>query len=169
MTASVGFAQAFQATPPPQTPPQTATDGGVAVVAIPKPDPEAVQAVWGFYYGGKGLGLVLADTRLCTKINKDGPHKFECADEVDAGSVKVGTTITVWQAYLVPQGDSIDDITVQLKQGDTVRETKDVKVNGDSWRTRIWTTFRLPKPGDWTIVIARGPAVLKTLTVKAIK
>jgi hypothetical protein len=77
--------------------------------------------------------------------------------------------VLVWQAYIIPQGDTIEDLMVQLKQGDVVRETKDVKVKGESIRTRTWSSVRLPKAGSWTISVIRGSETLKTFTVNAIK
>lgn len=136
---------------------------------VTKPSPDAVKSVWDFFYKGKGAGVVLADAKLCTKVGKEGETKFECTEEVGPEGVKAGSTVMVWQAYLVPQGDAVEDITIQLKQGDTVRETKDVAVKGEGWRARTWTGLRLPKAGDWTIVIARGSDTLKTFNVKATK
>jgi hypothetical protein len=159
LASGLALAQA-EATPPPSTPPS----GGAA-----KPSAEAVKSAWDFFYKGQGSGVVLAEAKACTEIGKEGETKFECTKEIGPEGVKAGTIVLVWQAYLVPQNDTVEDITLQLKQGDTVRETKDIKVKGESMRTRTWTGVRLPKAGEWTITIARGPETLKSLTVKATK
>lgn len=136
--------------------------------AVAAPTPEAVKSVWEFQRKGQGSGLVLADSRLCLELQKDGPDKNECATAVPAEGVKAGTTINVWQAYLIPNGDTIEDLTVQVKQGDTVRETKDIKpIKGEGWRTRTWTGVTIKKPGSWTLSIMRGDKVLASHTVKA--
>lgn len=135
---------------------------------VEKPSPEAVRAFWSFYFFGKGQGLVLADAKLCTDVVKEGPNKFDCAKEVSAAEgVKAPQVITVWQAYLLPKDDSIEDITIQLKLGDQIRETKDVKVDGKSIRSRQWTGLRIPKAGKWTITIMRGSEMLKSMELTA--
>jgi hypothetical protein len=134
---------------------------------VKPPSADAIRDTWNFFQNGKGQGLVLVDLKLCTDIAKDGPNKFECATEIGADGVKAGTNVNVWQAYLLPQGDLIEDLTVQLKQGNTVRETKDVKVKGESWRTRTWTGVRIAKPGEWTISVMRGEQLLKEVKLTA--
>ncbi len=132
------------------------------------PSADAVRDTWNFFYKGQGQGPVLVEAKLCTEVAKDGPNKFECITEVGPEGVKAGTTTMLWQAYLVPQGDSVEDIMVQTKQGNVVRETKDVKVKGEGWRARQWTGVRLSKAGDWTVSILRGEQVLKTFNVKVL-
>lgn len=138
------------------------------------PSADAVKSTWDYFYKGQNQGPVLVDAKLCTEVAKDGPNKFECVAEVAPEGVKANTTVNVWQAYLVPQGDSIDDLMVQVKQGNVVRETKDVKLKGEGWRTRQWTGVRLSKPGDWTITIIYKPQgqdkeqELKSLKVKVL-
>lgn len=134
-----------------------------APVKVPAAD--AVRDTWNYVKDGKGQGPVLVEAKLCTEIGKDGPNKFECTVEVGA-EVKANTTVMLWQAYLVPQGDSYEDLMVQVKQGNTVRETKDVKVKGEGWRTRNWTGVRLNKAGDWTVSVVRGDQVLKEVKIK---
>jgi hypothetical protein len=134
---------------------------------VSKPSGDAVKGTWDYFYKGQGQGPVLVEAKLCTEVAKDGPNKFECTAEVNPSEgVKAGTTVMLWQAYLVPQGDSIEDIMVQVKQGSTVRETKDVKVKGDGWRARQWTGVRLNKPGSWTVSVVRGDQTLKEIQVK---
>jgi hypothetical protein len=130
------------------------------------PSADSVRDTWNYFYKGQGQGPVLVEAKLCTEVAKDGPNKFECITEVGAEGIKAGTNVMLWQAYLVPQGDSIDDIQVQTKQGTTVRETKDVKVKGDGWRARQWTGVSLKKPGNWTVSVIRGDQTLKEVQVK---
>lgn len=134
---------------------------------VARPSADAVKSTWEYFYRGQGQGPVLVEAKLCTEVAKEGPNKFECIAEVNPGeSVKANSRLMLWQAYLVPQGDSIEDLTVQVKQGNTVRETKDVKVRGDGWRARQWTGVRLSKPGDWTVSVMRGEETLKEIQVK---
>ncbi|WP_257457431.1 inclusion body family protein [Archangium lipolyticum] len=135
---------------------------------VKAPSGDAVKTTWDYFYKGQGQGPVLVEAKLCTEVAKDGPNKFECITEVAPEGVKANTSVMVWQSYLVPQGDSIEDLMVQVKQGNVVRETKDVKVKGDGWRARQWTGVRLSKPGDWSVVIMRGEQVLKTFNVKVL-
>ncbi|MBZ4375352.1 hypothetical protein [Corallococcus sp. AS-1-6] len=139
-----------------------------AAEPVKAPSADAVRDTWNYFYKAKGQGPVLVDAKLCTEVPKEGPNKFECTAEVGPEGVKAGTPLYMWQSYLVPQGDSIDDITVQVKQGATVRETKDVKVKGEGWRSRQWTGVRLAKPGAWTVSVMRGDQVLKEVQVKAL-
>lgn len=152
--APVALAQDAAQTPAPTTP-------------VNKPSADAVRDTWNYFYKGQGQGPILVEAKLCTEVAKEGPNKFECTAEVDpSAGVKANTTVMLWQSYMVPQGDAIDDIMVQTKQGTTVRETKDVKIKGDGWRSRQWTGVRLNKPGSWTVSVMRGDQVLKEIQVK---
>ncbi|RYZ33519.1 MAG: hypothetical protein EOO71_41775 [Myxococcaceae bacterium] len=139
-----------------------------AAETVKAPSADAVRDTWNFFYKGQGQGPVLVEAKLCTEVAKDGPNKYECTAEVGPEGIKANTTVMLWQSYLVPQGDSVDDISVQVKQGATVRETKDVKVKGEGWRARQWTGVKLSKPGAWTVVIMRGDQVLKEVPVKVL-
>ena len=132
------------------------------------PSADAVKSTWDYFYKGQTQGPVLVEARLCTEVAKDGPNKFECTAEVAPEGVKANTSVMVWQSYLVPQGDTVEDLMVQTKLGNVVRETKDVKVKGEGWRARQWTGVRLNKAGDWSINIMRGDQVLKTISVKVL-
>jgi hypothetical protein len=135
---------------------------------VSAPSVAAVKSTWDYFYKGKGQGPVLVDAQLCTEVGKDGPQKFECVQEVPAEGVKAGTPVMVWQSYLVPQGDIIEDVTVQVRQGSTIRETKDVKLVGEGWRARQWVGVRFSKPGAWSVSVMRGDKVLRTLDVKVL-
>ncbi len=145
-----------------------ATEAAPAQEPVKVPSSDAVKSTWDYFYKGQGQGPVLVDAKLCTEVAKDGPNKFECTAEVAPEGVKANTTVMVWQSYLVPQGDTVEDLMVQTKLGNVVRETKDVKVKGEGWRARQWTGVRLNKAGDWTVNIMRGDQVLKTISVKVL-
>jgi hypothetical protein len=130
------------------------------------PSAEAAKTTWDYFYKGQNQGPLLIEARLCTEVGKTGDTKFECTVEVPAEGVKANTSVMLWQAWLVPQKDNYEDIMVQVKQGEVVRETKDVKVKGEGWRTRTWTGVRLNKPGSWTVNVVRGDQVLKSIPVK---
>ncbi|HLL51947.1 MAG TPA: hypothetical protein VK447_00290 [Myxococcaceae bacterium] len=166
-----GAALAQDAAAPAKPAEGTAAAPAAPVTPAKAPSTEALKEVWDFHRT-PGSGVVLGDAKLCTEVGKeaDAANKYECTAEIGAEGVPAGTSIYVWQAYLVPKGDSIEDITVQLKQGDAVRETKDVKVKGtESMRARTWTGLRLAKAGDWTVTINRGGQVLKSMKVKVTK
>ena len=136
--------------------------------SVEKPTPEAIRSFWAYYFKGQGSGPALADAKLCLEIGKEGDSKNECVKEVPAEGVKAGTTVYLWQAYLLPQGENVEDMSMQVKLGDTVRETKDIKLKGESIRTRNWTGVRLAKAGTWNLVLMRGDQTLNTYTVKAL-
>ncbi|NBD10506.1 MULTISPECIES: hypothetical protein [Corallococcus] len=145
-----------------------AQEAAPAAESVKPPSADAVRDTWNYFYKGQGQGPVLVEAKLCTEVAKDGPNKYECTAEVGPEGVKAGASVMLWQSYLVPQGDSVEDLTVQVKQGNTVRETKDVKVKGEGWRARQWTGVKLAKPGNWTVVIMRGDQVLKEVPVKVL-
>ncbi len=143
-------------------------EAAAPAATVTKPDAASVKATWDYFYRGQTQGPILVEAKLCTEVAKDGPNKFECTTEVDtAAGLKAGTKgVVLWQAYLAPQNDSYEDIQVQIKQGTTVRETKDVKIKGEGWRARQWTGVNLNKPGSWTVSIIRGDQTLKEIQVK---
>jgi hypothetical protein len=132
-----------------------------------KPSAEAVRSVWEFYFKGKGQGVVLAESKLCLEMVKEGENRNDCEKEVPESGVKVNAPFVVWQAYLVPVGEVTDDLVVQLRQGELVRETRDVKIPAQSIRVRAWSHFRIPKPGKWTLTIQRGKEILKSFDLQA--
>lgn len=145
-----------------------AQDAEPAAAQVKAPDADAVRDTWNYFYKGQGQGPVLVEAKLCAEVAKEGPNKYECTSEVGPEGIKAGTSVMLWQAYLVPQGDSVEDIMVQSKQGTVVRETKDVKIKGEGWRARQWTGLRLNKPGTWTVSVLRGDQVLKEIQVKVL-
>lgn len=131
------------------------------------PSPEAVRAVWEFFEHGKGQGVVLGEVQLCTEITKTADNKNQCAHELPTSGIKPGTQVYVLQSYLVPKDEEVGDLTVQVKEGDTIRETKDVGLmKGSNWRVRLWSGVRLGKSGAWSISILKGTTVLKRFALK---
>jgi len=135
---------------------------------VTKPDANAVKSTWDYFYRGQGQGPILVEAKLCTEVAREGANKFECTVELDtAAGVKAGTKgIVLWQAYLAPQNDSYEDLLVQVKHNNVVRETKDVKIKGEGWRARQWTGVSLNKPGNWSVSVMRGDQTLKEIQVK---
>jgi hypothetical protein len=142
-----------------------AQDEAPAHEPVKVPSAEEAKTTVEYYLKGQGQGPILLDAMLCGEVAKDGPDKNECITPLPPDGVKANSKVSLWQAYLVPQGDTVEDVRVQVKQGDIVRETKDMKLVG-SPRTRQWTNLRLNKPGNWNISILRGDQVLKSIDVK---
>lgn len=130
------------------------------------PTPEEAKKVYEFIDHGQGQGIVIEDAKLCNEIPKTGDHKSECTEELKDG-FPAGSKVYVWFAYLIPKGDAIEDIAVQIKEGDKVKETKDIsKLEGKGYLNHTWTIFTPKKAGTWSAVITRGDKVLKTLSLK---
>jgi hypothetical protein len=133
------------------------------------PTSDEAKKVYDFIEHGQGQGIVLEDARLCNEIPKAGDHKSECTEELKDG-IPAGTKVWVWIAYLIPKGDTISDLSVQIKEGDKVRETKDIdKLEGKGYLARTWTVFTARKAGTWSASIVRGDKELKTLPIKVIE
>lgn len=141
-----------------------ADDGPVSRPA-PAPSPAEVQRVWDYYYRG-GAGPVLVDVKLCSEMGREGGARFECVKELGPEGARPYSTVYVWQSYLLPQGAVVDDLAVQLKQGDTVRETRDVRLKGEGWRVRTWAAVRVGKPGTWSVSVLRGTRPLRQVTLQ---
>src|SRR5690348_7779791 len=72
---------------------------------VSKPSADAVKSTWDYFYKGQGQGPVLVETKLCTEVPNEGPNKFECMTELNpSDGIKAGTTVMLWQTYLVPKG-----------------------------------------------------------------
>lgn len=139
----------------------------VLSLSVSQPAPDAIKSVWEHFYKGQGKGAVLADAVLCKTVEqKDKEKKFDCAEE-QGDTAKKGDTVNVWVAFLVPQGDKIETITVQALLDGQVRETKDLQLKGESWRSRTWAAFSLKKAGKWEFKVNDGDKTLKSLSVTA--
>jgi hypothetical protein len=146
---------------------QDAATAAPTGASVAKPSADAAKSTVEYYLKGKGGGPILLDAKLCTEVDKkEGATKNECIAEVDTSAgVKANTPVTLWLSYLVPQGDTYEDVQLQVKQGDTVRETKDL-VFKEGLRSRQWPGVRLNKAGSWTVTLSRGGETLKEFQVK---
>jgi hypothetical protein len=136
-------------------------------MTISQPSPESIKSVWDHFYKGQGKGAVLGEAILCKKVEqKVKETKFDCVEEMGESAAK-GDTVNVWVAFLVPKDDMIETITVQALHEGQIRETKDLKLKGESPRTRTWSAFTLKKAGKWEFKIQDGDKVLKTLSINA--
>ena len=125
-----------------------------------------MQSTWDYYFRGQGQGPLLVDARLCTEVGATGERHLDCLTELPGGDAKAGTTVYVWQSYLVPRGDTVDDLRVEVRQGDVLRATRDVTVRGEGWRSRSSVKVTLGRPGTWTLSILRGNQTLRRFEVK---
>ncbi|MFA0465410.1 hypothetical protein AB4524_00730 [Vibrio breoganii] len=92
------------------------------------------------------------DFKLCESIIKQGPEKNNCEKEIDPNNVVVGDNALVWMAYLVPKGESVDNILVQSSMNGLTRESHQVKVEG-SIRYRTWKPVTFTKAGQWQVTV----------------
>lgn len=137
---------------------------------LPAPDAEQVRRAWYHHYQGQGRPPLLVEAKPCLEVDtkKGSESRFECTRIVDA-PVPNKTTVHLWTAWFLAQGDKHEDLMVQFLHGTTVRTTRDVKLEGQSFRTRHYTGVTLNKPGDWTIILRRGDQELHRETVKVLE
>src|SRR5262245_18292208 len=136
-------------------------------VAVAQPSPDQIKSVWDYYQKGQGKGPILGDAVLCKTVEQKAKDtKFECTEPLGDSAAK-GDTVNVWVAFLVPKDDVIETVTVQAVLDGQVRETKDLKLKGESMRSRTWTAFTLKKLGKWEFTIQDGEKTLKTLCTNA--
>jgi len=139
----------------------------ITALAIAQPAPEQIKAVWDYYQKGQGKGAILADAVLCKTVEqKAADTKFECAEPLGESAPK-DTLVNVWVAFLVPKGDTVESVVVQALLDGQVRETKDLKLKGETNRTRTWTAFSLKKAGKWEFRVMDKDKVLKSLSITA--
>jgi hypothetical protein len=139
--------------------------------AFAKPSSETVNETLDFYYNGQGQGAVMFDFKICEKVETTGYNKNNCAQEKDLNDVKVGDEVYVWMAYLVPQGDKVDNILVQSSLNGLTRESHSVSVSG-SIRYRTWKLFKFTRPGEWQVSViedADDVSILKQITIPVVE
>ena len=127
------------------------------------PTAKMVNEVVEYFYSGQQEGPILADAKLCKSI-----EALNCEEAVDANAVPVGEPIKVWMQFFVPKGGAYDDIIVEYRHEGVPRNLTAHKVEG-SIRYRVVDTFKLDKPGKWTITIKKGVANLKEFKINVIK
>ncbi|MDF1562831.1 MAG: DUF2914 domain-containing protein [Deltaproteobacteria bacterium] len=125
------------------------------------PDADTVQAVWEYYYRGQGGPPVLVRLTPCLKVDtaKASDTRYECIEPL-RGAAKKGDTVSAWMSWLVPQGESFDDVMVQWAHDGVVRSTQDLEVNGKGFRYRTYLSKTLSKPGRWEVIVRRGTTEL---------
>ncbi len=139
--------------------------GAPAAPAQPPPPADEIRRVLDYYYNGKDRGPALIDLKACLKVDgtKGSPTLNECTDEVK-GTVKLNAMLHGWTAWYVPKGASYDDVTLVFLHDGQVRQTLDIKLDGEG-RTRTWRTQQVTKKGKWTIKVMRNNAELGSVTV----
>ena len=132
------------------------------------PSGEEVRKVYDYFKNGKGKGPILTGFKLCTEIDtkKGSPTSFECTTEV-SGPVKKGTLLHAWVSFMVPEGDSYDDVKIAFETGGEVRQLSEVTMK-ESMRTRTYKSLNMSKPGKWIVTVKRDGKELgsQTLTVE---
>jgi hypothetical protein len=137
--------------------------------AAPAPSADEVKKYQAFVEHGPADGFVLVDAKLCGEIPQKGDNAYKCTEELPA-EVPAGSKVNIWLEYLMPKNAKTNDgeLSVQIKEGDKVRETKDIKgQEGKGWIGHTWTAFTPKKPGNWKAVLMRGDKELKSLSINA--
>ena len=92
--------------------------------------------------------------------------------KASVNTLKKDEQYMIWMMYVVPRGDEVSDIIVQLNQNGITRFTKDVSVSG-SIRYRTWKSFSLNRAGEWEIKVFHdkedGIEVLNQLLVTVVE
>lgn len=110
-----------------------------------KPSAETAKSFLDFFYKGQGKGVILADMKVCPDV-----VEAECTETLDPSLLLVGMKYKIWMAFVVPNGDEVDTLSLQFsKDGETIF-TRDMSVKG-SIRYRTWRSFNPNTPGIWTV------------------
>ncbi len=112
-----------------------------------KPGPEAAKSVIDFYFNGQGKGVVLADIKVCKDI-----VDTECTETVDHSLLKIGEQYKIWMAYLVPEGEDLNSLSIQFSKDGEVQYARELSVKG-SLRYRTWRTFNPGTTGIWEVKV----------------
>jgi hypothetical protein len=122
--------------------------------------PESAKAFLDFYYNGAGQGIVLADSRICAKVEN---NQYE--GEISAEAIKKDVSNYLWMTFVVPQETAEAKVIIQFNHEGITRLTREATVKG-SIRYRTWKSFRLNQAGEWEIKIlfdhGDGMQTLKT-------
>lgn len=138
--------------------------GKPAAQSIPSAD-EAFRVI-NYYYHGKGLGVVLAESRICQDIHKHGAAKYDCKNEIiEFGPLKadgsppdvihrveLGQSVYVWMSFLVPLGVEKEIYLEFNHGGETKRTSGHLSIKG-ALRYRTWSKFTPEETGDWEVKI----------------
>ncbi len=145
---------------------QGADAGAAPGREVPTPTPAEAKKVTDYYFYGQSQGPLLMEFKPCLKVDsgKESPTKNECLEPV-TGPVKKGTTVHAWTLWLVPEGGSYDDVSIQFAFEGQVRATIDVKLDKGGQRSRTWRSSSLSKAGKWTIKVVRGTQELASAPI----
>ena len=110
-----------------------------------KPSPNAAKSVIDFYFNGQGRGVVLADIQVCNDVVDN-----ECTGRVDPAMLRVDTDYKIWMMFIVPQGESIDTLSLQFFREGSLAYSREISVRG-ALRYRTWRNFLPANPGRWEI------------------
>lgn len=132
------------------------------------PAPSEVKSVIEHYYAGSKP--ILFDVKLCTGVNKMGPEKHSCKQELDPLNIPQGSDVFVWMAYLVPK-DAAPFIVMQANYKGRPMKELPIKLS-ESLRYRTWNSVFLNHLGDWELLILleteNGLSELKKIRVKVV-
>jgi len=132
------------------------------IYGIAAPTSKMVKEVVDYFYNGQTEGPVLTDAQLCKSVKS-----LNCEAPADPKAFTSGEVIRVWMQFFVPKGGAYDDIFVEYKHEGVPRNLAAHKVEG-SIRYRLADSYKLNKPGKWTITIKKGLTVLKTFDVNVV-
>ncbi len=137
-------------------------------LAVDKPTPDEARKVIDFNYHGKGMGVVLVQTRICHDIQREGDDKNECSGDLTGKAVKKGEAVYVWMMFMAPDGQDAENASVAFEQNGASVTVKKVQVPGQM-RSRSWLKYSFNKAGAWKIKVSRdsaaGPEALGELAV----
>lgn len=112
-----------------------------------KPSSEAAKSFLDFYYNGQGKGVVLADIKVCTDV-----ANADCVETVDPSLLQVGMKYKVWMAFVVPEGDSVESLSIQFTKDADTKFERELSVKG-SIRYRTWRSFNPVSAGIWEVKV----------------
>ena len=110
-----------------------------------KPSSNAAKSVIDFYFNGQGNGVVLADIQICIEVIDN-----ECQNPINPAMLQVDTAYKIWMMFIVPQGESIDTLSIQFFREGNLAYSRELAVRG-ALRYRTWRAFTPTEPGRWEI------------------
>ncbi len=112
-----------------------------------KPTSNAAKSVIDFYFNGQGRGVVLADIQVCTDVIDN-----QCVEPIDPLTLQTGMEYKIWLMFIVPQGESIETLSIQFFREGNMAYSRNLAVRG-ALRYRTWRAFKPDGPGRWEIRI----------------
>ena len=112
-----------------------------------KPTSESAKSFLDFYYKGQGKGVVLADIQVCTDV-----VEARCEETVDPSLLQAGMKYKIWMAFVVPEGDEVDSLSLQFTKDGQPQHTRDLSVKG-SIRYRTWRNFNPSEAAIWEVKV----------------